>query len=67
MNRIKSLLSMRGVLLGKKIRTQAQGAEELSLIATEAKILLPNAQVASVYCRICYELGKILSITQEKR
>ena len=50
-----------------------QGAEELFVMANEAKILLPNERVASVYCRIyyeldfqtvvrsCYKLAKILS------
>ena len=33
-----------------------QGAEELFVMANEAKILLPNERVASVYCRIYYEL-----------
>ena len=48
---------MRGVLLGNSSERKHR----------EAKILLPNARVASVYCRICYELCKILSIVPENR
>ena len=33
-----------------------QGAEELFMTTNEAKILLPNEQVASDYCRIYYEV-----------
>ena len=46
-------------------------------MAIEAKSSLPNARVASFYCRICYELdlsnrhaikpGKILSSALENR
>ena len=33
-----------------------QGAEELLVMASEEKILQPIVRVASVYCRIDYEL-----------
>ena len=33
-----------------------QGAEELLVMASEEKILRPIVRVASVYCRIDYEL-----------
>ena len=33
-----------------------QSAEELFVMANEAKILLSNERVASAYCRIYYEL-----------
>ena len=36
--------------------TETQGAEELFVMASEAKTLQPIARVVSVYCRIDYEL-----------
>ena len=37
-------------------REVSQGAEELFVMASEAKILQPIVRVASVYCRIDYDL-----------
>ena len=37
-------------------RDVSQGAEELFVMAREAKILQPIVRVASVYCRIDFEL-----------
>ena len=37
-------------------KTDTQGAEELFVMGSKAKILQSIARVASVYCRIGYEL-----------
>ena len=41
-------------------QAQEQGAEELFMLAREARILQPIAQVASVYCRCSGALDNIL-------
>ena len=40
-------------------QAQEQGAEELFVLAREAKMLQPIAQVASVYCQ-CYQVYKFI-------
>lgn len=58
LHRVKSLSSMHCVLVGNSSEPKHRAQRSYFFIAIETKVLLPNARVACVYCRICMNLVK---------